>query len=750
MSIKALDGNIVKRLTTTQVITSVFSAVKELVENSLDAGAKNIEVVLKNKGLSVIEVKDNGSGISAESANLMGLQGYTSKLTNFNDLESLTTYGFRGEALSSLCKVSKVQVITRTVEDNVGRCYTMDHNGTVTAVQHCHRTLGTTVRAENLFYNIPVRRQVITDSKTANKDIKTTKKWLQSYGICRPEVSISFIVDSKNLFLKHAKPNYRDCLIEIFGRKLVTSCEFITHQDNKINIVLTVPRKDLSDLHEVCSAENSHIFVNKRPVYFDEFEKAIGKIIGEYFKDKLGKSKLCFFLRIDVSPSEIDVNLEPNKVKILMINQSSVLELIKKLLVEYYGLEEETDEQAGLTNSETISSPAYFDSTFNDSETEEEMSNKKRKLTKKNSRSSLKKSKMNDDDKENVSREFMEPIEDTIKEKDTFKEKEKDFGNESEIIEDVLSQVPVVDLGEDFCTQEIIDKPTLTIEEMELLEKKMQSGILTFDEDNVSSSTPDLINDAPARSDAPSGGTNVVIGRPSPGSQKIKSEAESGFQIFCRTNHSQMSNKSPGMNPVDSAAKLAEKWRQLSPAERQHYRELGRNTHFPLDTSFSNRSQKKKLSKAPEKDNRLMKMLKQQLENRKLAKVEENESKNENENEIENENSTGEKNNIATVVPLNINMDDIKDAQEGKGKVSLEKYRIIGKLNEVCFATTNTQIWGFKLEYLFDDLELDEVQRQIAERDTRKIEKYFNQWIDEKEDLRILHRIYDLRKLDPS
>ncbi|CAD6213351.1 GSCOCG00004027001-RA-CDS [Cotesia congregata] len=452
MSIKALDGNIVKRLTTTQVITSVFSAVKELVENSLDAGAKNIEV-------------------------------------------SLTTYGFRGEALSSLCKVSKVQVITRTVEDNVGRCYTMDHNGTVTAVQHCHRTLGTTVRAENLFYNIPVRRQVITDSKTANKDIKTTKKWLQSYGICRPEVSISFIVDSKNLFLKHAKPNYRDCLIEIFGRKLVTSCEFITHQDNKINIVLTVPRKDLSDLHEVCSAENSHIFVNKRPVYFDEFEKAIGKIIGEYFKDKLGKSKLCFFLRIDVSPSEIDVNLEPNKVKILMINQSSVLELIKKLLVEYYGLEEETDEQAGLTNSETISSPAYFDSTFNDSETEEEMSNKKRKLTKKNSRSSLKKSKMNDDDKENVSREFMEPIEDTIK------EKEKDFGNESEIIEDVLSQVPVVDLGEDFCTQEIIDKPTLTIEEMELLEKKMQSGILTFDEDNVSSSTPDLINDAPARSD---------------------------------------------------------------------------------------------------------------------------------------------------------------------------------------------------------------------------------------------------------
>ncbi|KAG8038057.1 hypothetical protein G9C98_006382 [Cotesia typhae] len=716
MSIKALDGNTVKRLTTTQVITSVFSAVKELVENSLDAGAKNIEVVLKNKGLSAIEVKDNGSGISAESANLMGLQGYTSKLTNFNDLESLTTYGFRGEALSSLCRVSKVQIITRTVEDDVGRCHTLDHNGSVIAVQHCHRTLGTTVRAENLFFNIPVRRQVITDQKTANKDIKTIKKWLQSYAICRPEVSISFIVDSKNLLLKHVKSNYRDCLIEIFGRKLVTSCEFITHQDDKINIVLTVPRKDLSDLHQVYSAENSHIFVNKRPVYYEELEKAIGKTIGEYFKDKLGKSKLCFFLRIDVPPAEIDVNLEPNKVKILMINQSGVLGLIKKLLVEYYDLEEES-EQAELTNSETISSPAYFDSTFNDSETEEEMSNKKRKLTKKNSRSSLKKSKLNDDDKENVSTEFVKPIEDTVK------ETEKDFGNESDIFEDTLSQIPVIDLGEDFCTQEIIDKPSLTVEEMELLERKMQSSeILTFD-DNVSSSTPDLTSDAPVRSDAPStpdtpktpqytlsqwskghlpiqGGTNVIIGRPSPGSQKIKSEAESGFQIFCRTNQSQMSNGSPGMNPVDSAAKLAEKWRQLSPVERQHYRELGRNTYFPLDTSFSSRSQKKKLPKAPEKDNRLMKMLKQQLENRKLAKVEENESKNE--NEIENENIGG-KNFIATVVPLNINMDYAKDAQERKNEGNI-----------------------------------------------KKIEKYFNEWIDENEDLSILHRIYDLKNFDPS
>lgn len=175
-----------------------------------------------------------------------------------------------------------------------------------------------------------------------------------------------------------------------------------------------------------------------------------------------------------------------------------------------------------------------------------------------------------------------------------------------------------------------------------------------------------------------------------------------------------MSNESLGMNPVDSAAKLAEKWRQLSPVERQHYRELGRNTHFPLDTSFSSRSQKKKLPKVPEKDNRLMKMLKHQLENRKLAKVEENESKNE--NEIENENIGG-KNFIATVVPLNINMDNVKDAQERKNKVSLEKYRIIGKIDKVCFATTNTQIWGFKLEYLFDELELDEMQRQVAEVD---------------------------------
>ncbi|XP_057334660.1 PMS1 protein homolog 1-like [Microplitis mediator] len=841
MSIKALDKNTVKKLTTSQVITSVFGVVKELVENSLDAGANNIEVSLKNKGLSSIEVKDNGAGISSTSSAFMALQGYTSKLSNFSELESLTTYGFRGEALSAICKVSKVQVMTRTIEDDAARCYTLDHNGVVTVAQHCHRSLGTTVRAENLFFNIPVRRQVITDPKTANKDIKTIKKWLVDYSICCPEVSITFTVDSKNFLMKHKKADYKECLVEIFGRKFVSNYEFMTYSDDKMKIELTVPKKELLEVSEVCSSDNCHVFINKRPVFYEEFEKPVVKIMSDYFKGKLAKGKMCFFLSICVSPAEIDVNLEPNKVKVLMINQTGILDIIKKLMINYYGLEKEEEEindEDKFQNSNDITSPAYFDSTFNDSETEEEISNKKRKLTKKNSKSSLKKSKLaSDDDKENnlrnkVFKEVEGPVigADKVINRDNEVASERvmtESNGETAMEEDTLSQVPVIDIGEDFCTQEIDDKPSISLEDMELLEKRIKS----ISSDNLNTSkipdifivpdsidntpeinkmTPDSTDNTPEinritsdsidntpeinritpdstddisdifsnisdfnenTSDTSSkpqytlsqwskgqlpiqGGTNVQIGRPSPVSTKNKSQSrtetvDSGFQIFCRANTAQILHENPVLNPVEMAAKLAEKWRLLSPGERQHYRELGRGHNFTLDTSIGNRSQKRRsqVSEKEKEDNksRLMKMLKQKLGQRSGSGKKSGDEESE-------ESGSNKDLKLATVVPFEISIDTVRDCNGDGNRLGIENnYYIIGKLNDdIYLAKTNTRIWGFSLNKFFDDLNLNENERQASKGNLKKIEKYFKQWIEEKEDPNILNHIYDLQNMDVS
>ncbi|XP_053596109.1 PMS1 protein homolog 1 isoform X2 [Microplitis demolitor] len=741
----------------------------------------------------------------------MALQGYTSKLSNFSDLESLTTYGFRGEALSSICKVSKVQVMTRTIEDDAARCYTLDHNGVVTVAQHCHRSLGTTVRAENLFFNIPVRRQVITDPKTANKDIKTIKKWLLDYSICCPEVSMTFTVDSKNILMKHGKTNYKECLIEIFGRKFVSNYEFMTYSDDKMKIELTVPKKELLEVSEVCSSDNCHVFINKRPVFYEEFEKPIVKIMSDYFKDKIAKGKMCFFLGICVSPSEIDVNLEPNKVKVLMINQTGILDVIKKLMINYYGLEKEEEEEVNdedkLQNSNDLTSPAYFDSTFNDSETEEEISNKKRKLTKKNSKNSLKKSKLtSDEDKENnLGHKIVKEVEGQVISVEKVIDRDNEVANERVITvsneeiameEDTLSQIPVIDIGEDFCMQEIDEKPSLSLEKIELLEKRIKNissdnlntpktpdtfivpdsidntpeinKITPDSTDNVSdifSNIPDSNENTPDTSSKPQytlsqwskgqlpiqGGTNVQVGRPSPISTTNKSQSkaetvDSGFQIFCRANTAQIRHENPVLNPVEMAAKLAEKWRLLSPGERQHYRELGRGHNFTLDTSIGNRSQKKRsqVSEKEKEDNksRLMKMLKQKLGQRPGKKRDE-----------ENEESGSNKDlKLATVLPFEISIDTVRDCNADRNRLSIENnYYIIGKVNDdIYLAKTNTQIWGFNLNKFFDDLNLNEDERQANKGNLKKIEKYFKQWIEEKEDPSILNHIYDLQNMDVS
>jgi DNA mismatch repair protein PMS2 len=159
-AIKAIEIASVHRLTSGQVITDINSVVKELVENSLDAGATIIDVRFKNNGLDSIEVHDNGNGIAPDNYEGIALKHHTSKLSSYNDLGSLHTFGFRGEALSSLCALANISVTTALASEAPKATHiTFEQSGKLKATKVVAGQKGTTVCVEHLFRNLPVRKE---------------------------------------------------------------------------------------------------------------------------------------------------------------------------------------------------------------------------------------------------------------------------------------------------------------------------------------------------------------------------------------------------------------------------------------------------------------------------------------------------------------------------------------------------------------------------------------------------------------
>uniref|UniRef100_A0A8C0SG23 PMS1 homolog 1, mismatch repair system component n=2 Tax=Canis lupus familiaris TaxID=9615 RepID=A0A8C0SG23_CANLF len=298
---KQLPAATVRLLSSSQIITSVVSVVKELLENSLDAGATSIDVKLENYGFDKIEVRDNGEGIKAIDAPVMAVKYYTSKINSHEDLENLTTYGFRGEALGSICCVAEVLITTRTASDNFSTQYVLDGSGHIISQKPSHLGQGTTVTVLKLFKNLPVRKQFYSTAKKCKDEIKKVQDLLISYGILKPELRIVFI-------------------------------------HNKIYLSGFLPKHDVDHSSTSLSTpERSFIFINNRPVH----QKDILKLIRHYYNLKCLKeaSRLypIFFLKIDVPTADVDVNITPDKSQVLIQNKEAVLIALENLMTTCYG-----------------------------------------------------------------------------------------------------------------------------------------------------------------------------------------------------------------------------------------------------------------------------------------------------------------------------------------------------------------------------------------------------------------------------
>uniref|UniRef100_A0A8D9AZR1 PMS1 protein homolog 1 n=1 Tax=Cacopsylla melanoneura TaxID=428564 RepID=A0A8D9AZR1_9HEMI len=171
-SINILPQATIRRITTSQIITSVSTAVKELMENAIDANATSIHINLIKQGLDLIEVKDDGCGIPSQDVPLICQAATTSKISNISDLDSLSSYGFRGEALNALCQIGEVSVTTKTSSEQVASLYKFNSKGEVTGTQPSHFPNGTTISVRNLFHNLPVRKQFLSSKNRMSEELK--------------------------------------------------------------------------------------------------------------------------------------------------------------------------------------------------------------------------------------------------------------------------------------------------------------------------------------------------------------------------------------------------------------------------------------------------------------------------------------------------------------------------------------------------------------------------------------------------
>ncbi|KAK0909050.1 ATP-binding mismatch repair protein [Friedmanniomyces endolithicus] len=222
-TIKAIEGRSVHQIQSGQVIVDLNSVVKELVENSLDAGATSIEVRFKNQGLDTVEVQDNGKGIAPEDFDTVALKHHTSKLSSYEDLASLDTFGFRGEALSSLCALSKFHVLTARVEDGaVGKSLDFEVSGKLKSTTVASAQKGTTVTVDELFYNLPVRWKEL--EKNVKREYGKVLSLLYAYACI--SVGVRFSVSNQMpkgkkvvAFSTKSNTTTKENIVNVFGSK---------------------------------------------------------------------------------------------------------------------------------------------------------------------------------------------------------------------------------------------------------------------------------------------------------------------------------------------------------------------------------------------------------------------------------------------------------------------------------------------------------------------------------------------------
>ena len=312
MSIRVLDENTISKIAAGEVIENPASVVKELIENAIDANAKNIKVEIKNGGTKLIKVSDDGDGFEKDDIKLAFIQHATSKLNDISDLDSISSFGFRGEALSSIAVVSSVSLISKRKADNNVFGYRCDVNTNTKdnyddlQIEEAPANNGTVIEVRDLFFNIPVRKKFL---KGIPKESALVEDIIIKFAIVRPDIAFTLVIDDKVKFNSSGDNNLKNVLATLYGREIIENLVDIDDEIDGVSVKGYIAKPIIAR-----NTRNDEIyFVNDRYIK----SKIINKAIENAYEEYLMQHKYpLVILKICVDGNKVDVNVHPKKLEV--------------------------------------------------------------------------------------------------------------------------------------------------------------------------------------------------------------------------------------------------------------------------------------------------------------------------------------------------------------------------------------------------------------------------------------------------
>jgi len=323
--IQLLPDHVANQIAAGEVVQRPASVIKELLENAIDAYAQNIQVVVKDAGKTLIQIVDDGAGMSLTDARMCFERHATSKIKSAEDLFSLNTKGFRGEALASIAAIAHVELKTKPKNEEVGTCIKIE-GSKVTSQEPCVTPKGTSLCVKNLFYNIPARRNFL---KSDAVELRHIIDEFQRVAMAHPSIAFSLFHNGGELF-QLPSTNHRQRITNIFGAKTNEKLVPVNEDTEIVKISGFVGKPEFAKR----SRGEQFFFVNNRFIKSPYLNHAVSAAFEGLLKEKTYPS---YFLYLDVNPKSIDINIHPTKTEIKFDDEHALYAMLRSAIKHSLG-----------------------------------------------------------------------------------------------------------------------------------------------------------------------------------------------------------------------------------------------------------------------------------------------------------------------------------------------------------------------------------------------------------------------------
>ena len=333
-NIVLLDDLTINKIAAGEVIERPASVIKEMVENSIDAGATNINVEIKNGGISYIRISDNGKGIAKDDMEIAFERHATSKIRQASDLEIVKSMGFRGEALASIAAIANVEMVSKYQDSDIGNRIVVEA-GNVLEFEETGCPQGTTITVKNLFFNTPVRYKFLKKDFTEAGYIEDV---ITRIALVNPNIAIKLVNSGKTIIQTSGNGNLQDVIYAIYGKDIASNILDVEYTYDDLHITGVVGKPEIARSNR----SNQMFFVNKRYIK----DKVLTGATEKAFKGMIPIGKFGFvILNIEMEPSKVDVNVHPAKLEVRFQEENKIFKAI------YHAIQET------LLKAELISAP---------------------------------------------------------------------------------------------------------------------------------------------------------------------------------------------------------------------------------------------------------------------------------------------------------------------------------------------------------------------------------------------------------